>query len=265
MKVRFGHNQHMEIAMEIALGADFTDEKNKKPPRATPDQKHPKGFYVYGHYDAKGSLFYVGKGTGSRAWSMDRHDIWFRYVNKNLGGKYEVRIIADGMTADEAEEYEASLTSENGDTLVNWANMGRSSDYKLLDRYHALRDANRKLIQDTKAVEKTDLEAAVRNYKTAIEKTGEYAFMDFEHGLVGQLLKDECDELGRCGEPRALERLTMCLIKLGRVTESVEVSAAYFSRYKRDLETQFAERVKARIANASARQRLKTPGAGDMR
>jgi hypothetical protein len=56
------------------------------------------------------------------------------------------------MTADEAEEYEARLTAENGVTLVNWANMGRSTDCKLLDRYNAQRDANRKLIQDTKAV-----------------------------------------------------------------------------------------------------------------
>jgi hypothetical protein len=76
--------------------------------------------------------------------------------------------------------------------------------------------------------------------------------MDTDHGLVGQLLKDECDELGRYGEPLALERLTMCLIKLGRVAEAVDVSAAYFSRYKRDLETQFAERVKARIEKALA-------------
>ena len=66
---------------------------------------------------------------------------------------------------------------------------GRTTDYKLLERYHTLRDANRKLINDTKTIEKSDLESAAKNYKTAIEKTGEYAFMDFEHGLVGQLLE----------------------------------------------------------------------------
>jgi hypothetical protein len=246
MKVRFGPN-----SLQISFGDGPTA---KQPPRATPDQKSPKGFYVYGHYDAKGSLFYVGKGTGRRAWSIDRHVLWTRYVEKNLGGKFDVKIIADGMSVDEADEFEAKLIAENGATLVNWVNMGRSSDYKLIDRYNVLRNANRKLIEETKTIEKTDLEAAVTNYKTAIEKTGEYVFMDFEHGLVGQLLKDECDELGRCGEPLALERLTMCLIKLGRVTEAVEASAAYFSRYRRDLETQFAERVKARIDNASARQ-----------
>ena len=250
MKIRFGPN-----SLHVSFG---DSESGQEPPRATPDQKKPKGFYVYGHYDAKGSLFYVGKGTGMRAWSMDRHDLWTRYVNKKLGGQFEVNIIADGMSSDEATEFETNLIAENGDTVVNWANMGRSTDYQLLDRYHALRNANRKFIQGTKAAEKTDLEAAVRNYKLAIEKTDGYAFMDVDHGLVGQLLKEECDESGRCGEPLALERLTMCLVKLGRVTEASEASAAYFLRYKRDLETQFAERVKVRIEKALAALRTKT-------
>jgi hypothetical protein len=244
MKIRFGPN-----SLNISFGDGSIE---KEPQRATPDQKYPKGFYVYGHYDAKGSLFYVGKGTGRRAWSGDRHDLWTRYVQRNLAGKFDVKIIADGMSADDAEEYEARLIAENGDTVVNWANMGRSHDWQLGERCVALRNANRQLIQETKAAEKVDREVAIKNYKIAIEKASEYAFMDVEGGLVGQLLKDECDELGRCGEPLALERLTMCLIKLGRVTEAVEVSAAYFSLYKRDLETQFAARVKARIEKALA-------------
>jgi hypothetical protein len=245
MKIRFGPN-----SLNISFGDGPIE---KEPQHATPDQKRPKGFYVYGHYDAKGSLFYVGKGTGRRAWSAGkRHDLWTRYVQRNLAGKFDVKIIADGMSADAAEEYEARLITENGDTVVNWANTGRSHDWQLGERYSALRIANRKLIQETKAAEKVDREIAIKTYKIAIGKAAEYAFMDVEGGLVGQLLKDECDELGRCGEPLALERLTMCLIKLGRVTEAVEVSAAYFSLYKRDLETQFATRVKARIEKALA-------------
>jgi hypothetical protein len=125
----------------------------------------------------------------------------------------------------------------------------------LLDLYHTLRNANRKLIQEAKAIEKTDLETATKNYKTAIEKTSEYALMDLEHGLVGQLLKEENDELGRNGELEALDRLTLCLVKLGRVTESAEATSAYFARYKRDLSLKLSETVKARVDKALARAR----------
>jgi|SRR5271157_5460967 len=166
----------------ISIGIDSTDESGKEVPCSAPDQESPSDYYVYGHYDAKGSLFYVGKGTANRAWSKQRHPLWLRYVNKHLDGQYEVRIIADGMTAEEAGEYEATFMAKRGDCLVNWSNMGRSTDFKLLDLYHTLRNANRQLIQETKAVEKTDLEMAAKNYTTAIGKTSEYAFMDFEHG-----------------------------------------------------------------------------------
>jgi hypothetical protein len=248
MKIRVGAN-----SLSIFLGVGSTDDEKKKSPGAAPDQNNPRGFYVYGHYDSHGSLFYVGKGIDRRAWAMDRHYLWQRYVKHNLGGNFEVRIIADGMSAAAAEELEARLIAEQGNSLVNWANMGRSSDFKLLTRYHALRDANRALIQNTRVLEKIDPESAVRNYKTAIEKTVEYAFMDFEPGLVGQMLSEECSELGRRGEPLAIERLTMCLLKLGRVAEAAEVSEAYFLRYKRDLETDIGNRTKARIEKALAR------------
>ena len=247
MKLNVGINN-----LGISIGIDSADESGKKVPREAPDQKKPSGYYVYGHYDANGNLFYVGKGTADRGWSKERHPLWLRYVNKHIDGQYEVKIIADGMTSEEAEEYEATFMAKQGDRLVNWVNMGRSTDFKLLDLYHSLRNANRKLIQDTKAVEKTDLEMAAKNYETAIEKTSEYAFMDFEHGLVGQLLTEEDDEFGRNGELAALDRLTLCLLKLGRVTEAAEVSAAYFERYKRDLCLKSSEKVKARVDKALA-------------
>jgi len=71
--------------------------------------------------------------------------------------------------------------------------------------------------------------------------------------LVGQLLKEEFDEFGRNGELAALDRLTLCLIKLGRVTEAAEATAAYFERYKRDQCLRSSEKVKARVDKALAR------------
>lgn len=250
MKLKFGINN-----LGISISIDSEGGYKKERDRPAPNQTKPGGFYVYGHYDVSGNLFYVGKGTSDRAWSKDRHPLWVRYVEKHLGGKYNVKILADGMNAEEAEELETEVTAEHGDQLVNWQNMGRSLDFKLLDQYHALRKANRKLIQDTRRQEETDLNVAAKNYRTAIEKTAEYAFMDFEQGLIGQLLKEENDEFGRDGELEALDRLTLCLIKLGRVSEAVEETAAYFARYKRDLLLKAAEKIKRRVEKALARSR----------
>ncbi len=245
MKLKFGINN---LGISIGVETDGTPAKDRV--RVPPDQAKPSGFYVYGHYDLNGLLFFVGKGTGKRARSKDRHPLWERYVNHHLSGKYEVKIIADSMTAEEAEEHEAELIAKHSDSLVNWQNMGRKTDFKLLEHYHSLRDANRRLIQETKALESTEPGLAVERYKKAIEKTGEYAFLDFEPGLVGQLLREEANELGRNGELEALDRLTLCLIKLGEVSDAADHAASYFSRFKRDLLLKSSEKIKKRIEKA---------------
>jgi len=245
MKTKFDINN---LGISISIGAGDTQEKNIG--NTNPSQRKPSGFYVYGHYDFNGSIFYVGMGRGKRAWDKDRHPLWVRYVNCHLSGEYEVRIIADSMTAEEAEEFEAKLIAEHGDRLVNWVNMGRSTDFKKLEHYHALRDANRRLIQETKALEKMKPELAVDQYKKAIEKTAEYAFLEFEQGLVGQLLREQANEFGRNGELEALDRLTLCLIKLGRVSEAAEYTTIYFSRFKRDLLLKASEKINKRIEKA---------------
>lgn len=75
--------------------------------------------YVYGHYKADtGELFYVGKGTGNRAWDIRSRNKHWQSVVKKHG--YEVRILADGLTEDEAYKREAAIIAEVGrHTLTN--------------------------------------------------------------------------------------------------------------------------------------------------
>ena len=58
----------------------------------------PAGFYIYAHHrNDSGALFYVGKGTGKRAWtirSSGRNPHWQNIVRKH--GR-TVRIVADGL------------------------------------------------------------------------------------------------------------------------------------------------------------------------
>lgn len=63
-------------------------------------------FYVYEHWRLdKDECFYVGKGTKGRAYVKGgRNSHWLNIVNKleRIGSAYEVRIVASGLTEEEA-------------------------------------------------------------------------------------------------------------------------------------------------------------------
>ena len=239
------------LGIEISLGAG---EKPKLlAPAKDADQTNPRRAYVYDHVDDGGNIFYVGKGEGRRAWSTDRHPLWHRYVEKHLGGKYQVRILKDNLSVQEAEEVEAEWIAQCSDSLVNWQNMGRATYFQALDRYHKLRDANRSLIQRAKAHEKLNLSEAVQMYAQVIEAAAQYASISYEKGLVGKLLDEEAQDTGRSGEIEALDRLTMCLVKLDRSVEAASHVDRYFATYRRDLQLSAAQRIRKRIEKALAR------------
>jgi hypothetical protein len=236
----------------LGIELSLHDGDGPKPlkPAADASQENPRGSYVYAHMDSAGKIFYVGKGQGRRAWSRDRHPLWRRYVEKHLGGNYRICILQDNLSAGKAEEAEAAWMAQCSDDLINGVNVGRATDFQALERYHKLRDANRSLIQQGKAIEERDMAQAVKMYVQAIEAIREYAFINYEKGLVGQLLGEEADELGRSGQIEALDRLTMCLIKLERSAEAAQRANNYFALYRRDLQLAASRRIAKRIEKA---------------
>jgi hypothetical protein len=238
------------LGIELVLHGGEGPESLNPAPDA--NQENPRSSYVYAHMDSTGKAFYVGKGEGRRAWSTDRHPLWRRYVEKHLGGNYQVRILQDNLSPRRAEEVEAAWIAQCSDGLVNWQNMGRATDFQALERYHKLRDANRSLIRQAKAIEGADLAQAVKMYVRAVEAIREYAFIRYENGLVGQLLGEEDDELGRGGQIEALDRLTMCLTKLKRPAEAAEHANSYFAVYRRDSQLAASRRIAKRIEKALA-------------
>lgn len=79
--------------------------------------------YVYAFRDATGSVFYVGKGQGTRAHDVDthRHGRLGYYIAKFLGEIYTVEILRNRLSPDDAEFLEAQLIDIFGRQLVNWA------------------------------------------------------------------------------------------------------------------------------------------------
>lgn len=89
----------------------------------------PQGFYVYLHRKATdGSVFYVGKGKGHRAWSRSgRSDWWVNISNKN---GVVVEVCQDGMIEDMAFLLEMWLIAKlrfQGAGIVNISIGGEGS------------------------------------------------------------------------------------------------------------------------------------------
>ena len=89
-------------------------------PDSSANQESPRGNYVYAHLDESGTIFYVGRGVGRRAWSEERHPLWLRYVQKHLGGQYNVQILRDNLTEEETEELESAWIDQCSLHIVNW-------------------------------------------------------------------------------------------------------------------------------------------------
>jgi hypothetical protein len=209
-----------------------------------------RDFYVYFHRDNAGNIFYVGKGTGHRARSKDRHTIWKKYVNEHLDGRYSVEIYKDGLTEKEAEELEESLIEEYGEQLVNWINPGRQFDYQALEEYHRLRDANRRFVEETKAIEAIDLSVAVERYFIALQRMREYESITLERGIVAELGGGS-----DWGDPNILDRLTLCLQKQSRYAEMIEEAERYFSEFPSAKEMSIGKRIVKRVEKVRSKLR----------
>lgn len=250
----------MELRTRLTnRGLELSLQSGDGPPPLTPspdaNQTNPRRSYIYAHLDSTGSIFYVGKGVGRRAWSRDRDTLWIRYVDKHLHGLYEVRILQDNLSPREAERLESDWIAQHSTQLVNWINIGDPTDMAASERARLHRNANRALIEDAKEMEKTDLMKAVAMYLRAIVAIRDYAFVHGRTGIVGQLLDEEAKLTGWSGEIAALDRLTMCLVKLDRGAEAAAHAWDYFATYALDLQQGAARRIAKRLAKATANLR----------
>jgi hypothetical protein len=235
--------------ISIALG-----ETTKSLERSSSaSQQSPQGCYVYGHYDRNGVPFYIGKGKGRRAWNGDRHLLWHRYVNKHINGLYSVVILHDNLSSEDAEELESAWISQESETLVNWINFGRKTDFKALERFHSLRKEALDLIAKGRSIEATDIKTSVELYRQALKCVDIYSRIQPEQGLIGRLIDEERNESGLRGELSALDRLTICLCKLGHGAVALEASDDYFAAYRADSSASQAARIKKRVLKAVSR------------
>jgi hypothetical protein len=205
--------------------------------RENPDGTERRDFYVYVHRDVAGNVFYVGKGTARRAWSKERDEFWRIYVDEYLGGRYEVEIVQSDLGEMEALVGESELVRRYSDQLVN-RGCG-AVGFELYDKYHALRRANLDSMTEIRALEKSDAEEAVRRYRKALENMRQYESMELHTGVMAKLMR----RMPRCGDVVILDRLTLCLSKLGRGAEAIAESETYFREFPSALRTCIGQKI----------------------
>lgn len=81
-------------------------------------------YITYAHYKPNGDIFYIGKGTTSRAYSKQgRNIVWKRTVEKYKS--FDVKILCEWPTEDEAFQHEILLIDCFRDMGVQLANIAK--------------------------------------------------------------------------------------------------------------------------------------------
>lgn len=235
-----------------------------------------RDFYVYVHKTTDGKVFYVGKGTGKRAWSRGRHALWENYVHERLGGQYDVEIVVRDLTEREAEELEAEMIRERRDELVNWIDPSALSislsfdvesgkltlsggggrvdpDYHAkLDALHRVEGEIAKAVEEARPLEKADPERAVAILRDAVARLDELpALYPREPGLKGELMGGW---MPGGNDMAPLDRLTLVLSQQGRHAELVAAVEAFTAKYQGALDSRsVGRRIMARRDKAALR------------
>lgn len=186
-------------------------------------------YYVYVHETLSGEVFYVGKGSGDRAWSKVRDLNWNLYVDKHLNNQYNVRIVLDNLSENQAFAKEEEFIERYGDQLINRQNTSRSLNIEALNTRNQI-DAERKKAQLNAELandpdEKSDLfiEALIHHKKSANTI--------FENGLFGKLLAER-----PLGDISLLDKTVRSLIAANRKKQAQVIFDQYFLDYPQDKE-----------------------------
>jgi len=181
-------------------------------------------YYVYVHKGLDGTVFYIGKGTGNRAFSKDRQPEWYYYVEKILNNQYDVEIVEDGISEEEALRIEDALIAEHAATVINRQNMHSPVDSRKLINYS---DTIRAYSDTFRSAQRDDKEGkhkeAIEKYETAYNLyTKAMSLNDYDQG-ARRLLPRE-----RIAPMQLADSYSKCLAKQGLHQQVVKFYERFF-------------------------------------
>jgi hypothetical protein len=182
-------------------------------------------FYVYLHKTPSGVAFYVGKGTGNRAWSRDRDPTWIQYVSSRLDGVFDVEIVERDLDETEALELEDEWMRRLGSTLVNRQNLHKGMDFTALGRSNALRS---RVVETTRLAELASTPAErAQLYGEALAIYADESAIVFERGAFGDALRG----MAPLGRYELIKGCVDAFIASGNVAGAQAALTAYDARY----------------------------------
>lgn len=170
---------------------------------------------IWGHYArSNGDIFYVHVSRdGGKSEPEDDFD-WQEYVQQALGGLYDVRVIARSVTIGEATTLRNNLYYQHGKLLINRYAF-RTSLQPYTDGYRKCIE----LIDSGKALEKSDIPAAVATYLQAMQIHRGYVNLPAVEGVFGEFFV-RSEMRSRCREgAHILDRLSILMRKTGQHKE----------------------------------------------
>jgi hypothetical protein len=226
--------------IRMGLGATGTLDQPCKP------GKH----YVYVHKGPDGIVFYVGKGTGNRAYSRDRGPDWNWYVKNVLGDQFSVELVRENVSEADASELEDLLMQRYGATIINLQNFHSPKDQA---KFMAYADAI-KLYSDvrneaTSLAASDKIDEAMAAFLTAYDHyLAAMQNSDYDLGARRRLRGSGLYEY----HPTALaDACTKMLAKSARYAELVTFGDRYFADFKPPY-TKGEETMRRRIEKARA-------------
>ncbi len=211
----------------------------------------PGKHYVYVHKGPDGTVFYVGKGTGTRAYSKDRGDDWNWYVKNVLGDQFSVELVRENISEADALELEDLLMQRHGATIINQQNFHSPLDQK---KFTAYSDAM-KLYSDARnnaeaLAASGAINAAIAAFGTAYDQYLS-AMQNSDYDLGARRLLRESGICDR--HPTTLADVyTKVLAKSARWAELAVFGDRYFTDFKPPY-TNGEETMRRRIESARAK------------
>lgn len=118
-----------------------------------------------------------------------------------------------------------------------------------VDKFWALRRASDAVIVEAKALESTDPDSAIHQYKQALDQITSRRQFALEHAVFPGQATDSPD----ADHTLVIDRLTLCFIKRGRTIEAVEEANRFFATFPGAKSLQAGQTILRRVEKAALR------------